>query len=464
LSETTSAPALPPRIRLDDALPRSLAVGRGSVLLLRGTCTGRPRRIDLTFAGKTYRTTLRRDETKADETWFWTYVPISAINEAASHEVTARITDVDGPSTVDVGAVRLMPVLEDEFEPPSLPATDEAGPLVVICMTTYNPPRELLQLQVDSIRGQTYRNWHCIVRDDASDEGAFAALQEVVGDDARFSVCRNSERLGFYNNFEACLNLVPPQAQFVTLADQDDRWHEDKLQALLDEFRPETTLAYSDMNIVDTESNLQATTFWESKPNGYDDLVSLILLNTVTGAASMFRRELLDLALPFPQKVGQPYHDHWLGCVALAAGEVRYIDRPLYDYVQHASNVIGHNTFPAGALKRYWTRLMKFVTSWLLSGSFRRERFALWQTVYLREVQRTHVIAQTLAQRLPRLRGHKRHAVRRLGAIDTSLVSFVWLPLRGLGVLRKPTPTLGTEYNFLRGLLWLNLRRWRRAK
>ena len=47
------------------------------------------------------------------------------------------------------------------------------------------------------------------------------------------------------------------------------------------------------------------------------------MINTVTGAASLFRRELLDVALPFPDVPGKPFHDHWLACVALAIGRSR---------------------------------------------------------------------------------------------------------------------------------------------
>ena len=71
-------------------------------------------------------------------------------------------------------------------------------------------------------------------------------------------------------------------------------------------------------------------------------MASLLVANTVTGAASLFRRELLDLALPFPPRHGTPYHDHWLAAVALASGRIAYVDRPLYDYVQHRDAALGH--------------------------------------------------------------------------------------------------------------------------
>ena len=39
----------------------------------------------------------------------------------------------------------------------------------------------------------------------------------------------------------------------------------------------------------------------------------------------------------------RPFHDHWLAVVAMARGEIAYVDEPLYDYVQHHDAVIGHS-------------------------------------------------------------------------------------------------------------------------
>ena len=56
----------------------------------------------------------------------------------------------------------------------------------------------------------------------------------------------------------------------------------------------------------------------------------------------MFRREVLDDALPFPPRLARAFHDHWIALVAMARGEFAYLDEPLYDYVQHERAVIGH--------------------------------------------------------------------------------------------------------------------------
>ena len=60
------------------------------------------------------------------------------------------------------------------------------------------------------------------------------------------------------------------------------------------------------------------------------------------------RREVVERALPFPEVPGEQYHDHWLGLVAMTLGDVAYVDRPLYDYVQHGGAALGHAAANAG--------------------------------------------------------------------------------------------------------------------
>ncbi len=68
------------------------------------------------------------------------------------------------------------------------------------------------------------------------------------------------------------------------------------------------------------------------------------MANSVTGAASLFPRRLLDYALPFPPRQFTHFHDHWVALTARSLGEIAFVDRPLYDYTQHGDAVIGHAT------------------------------------------------------------------------------------------------------------------------
>src|SRR5204862_5177411 len=127
----------------------------------------------------------------------------------------------------------------------------KGGPVIAISMATHRPPLELFKKQIESIRKQTHENWVCVISDDASGEERLEAMREILGEDPRFRLHLSGEQLGVYRNFERALELVPAEAEFVALSDQDDEWHPDKLQSLLEALGGGAQLAYSDMRIVE---------------------------------------------------------------------------------------------------------------------------------------------------------------------------------------------------------------------
>src|SRR2546430_16665785 len=132
--------------------------------------------------------------------------------------------------------------------------------------------------------------------------------------------------------------MAPPMVELVALADQDDRWYPDKLASLRAALG-EAQLVYSDQRLVSEEGQVLRESLWTGRQNDHRSLASLLVANSVPGASMLFRRRLLDVALPFPEAPGVPYHDHWLALVALCSGEISYVDRPLYDWIQHTAAV-----------------------------------------------------------------------------------------------------------------------------
>jgi glycosyltransferase involved in cell wall biosynthesis len=227
--------------------------------------------------------------------------------------------------------------------PPPTAAHEMLESVIAVCLATCEPPPELLAAQLRSLRAQAGVAWTCLVDDDASSPAGRAVLLEAVGADGRFDVVEHDDRVGAYRNFERCLARVPPGAEAVALCDQDDVWHPDKLATLSAALSaPGVTLAFSDVRVVATDGTLLSPTYWVGRDRGHDDLAALLATNVVTGAASLVRRDVLDVALPFPPELDGTFHDHWLACVALALGELAYVERPLMDYVQHEANVVGH--------------------------------------------------------------------------------------------------------------------------
>ena len=89
----------------------------------------------------------------------------------------------------------------------------------------------------------------------------------------------------------------------VALCDQDDRWHPEKL-AVLREAIGGAGLVYSDQRLVDADGRVLRDTLWHGRRNNHTDLTSMLVANTITGAAMMLRREVAELALPFPDTPG----------------------------------------------------------------------------------------------------------------------------------------------------------------
>lgn len=313
-------------------------------------------------------------------------------------------------------------------------------------MATFEPDPRLLEHQIGSIREQTHEDWVCLISDDGSSAERLEHLRALTDDDARFTLSVGAERLGFYANFERALGMMPAEAAFVALADQDDRWYPEKLAALLAGLG-RAQLVYSDMRIVGEQGAVVSETFWRGRRNNYTDLASLLLANTVTGAASLFRRDLLDLVLPFPEPVGDPFHDQWIAAVALAVGEIAYVDRPLYDYVQHGGAARGHE-----AAMRSWEagRLLD-----------RRDPKGTWGRVrahadrsYEINVRRIAQSARELEARAGgRMAPDKARAVRRLAGLDRSPTAVPWLARRSLRRLVGHNETMGIELSLLTAIL-----------
>ena len=274
---------------------------------------------------------------------FWTVLPIHPSPAPQELRLLATFTSgnslVSAHHTLSVAAAPPLPT------PSPLDAPLPTQPKICICMATFNPDPSAFRRQIASIRAQTHSHWSCLLQDDGSSPQNLEHIRAALANDPRFTLFTSSQNRGFYQNFEQALTRVPPDADLVALADQDDHWYPEKLATLRAAFTtPDTTLAYSDMRIVDEDGNLLSNTYWTTRKNNFTDIESLFFANTITGAASLFKAALLPHILPFPPKIGTAYHDWWIALCALSAGRIQYIPRPLHDYYQHPSNAAGWAT------------------------------------------------------------------------------------------------------------------------
>ena len=436
------------QVKLEHPLPPFLIVGQPTAVFCYGHCFHRHEPIlsfEIVASGRRHRPSAvgmpRRDlwhwlhvvkgddpEGRSYRSGFWSTVPIPSPAQPGSIELEAAVRTRRGEQRVPLGATEVVP-------PPARPWPEPPEPrTIAVCMATYDPDPALFSAQIDSLRAQTDERWICVISDDGTDLDRFERLLEKVGDDPRFAVSRAEKRVGPYLNFQRALTLAPSEAELIAPCDQDDRWYPDKL-ATLRAALGDAQLCYSDARLVTPEGRMLRETLWQGRRNDYRNLASLLVANTVPGASMLFHRQVAELALPFPNAPGAWYHDHWLALVALASGELAYVDRPLYDYVQHAGAVSGH--------------LVERKQAPGAAGS-RGLRSAYFGGFLPRQVQ-----AQTLLLRCaPELSARKRRALRWFIASASSPPAFAWLAGRPLRRLIGRDETLGGEFALVRGIVW----------
>jgi hypothetical protein len=219
--------------------------------------------------------------------------------------------------------------------PPRTPGAGETGAIV---LPAYRPDPALLRRQLESIRDQTVAAFVCVVGADG-DPAVGPLVRGVVGNDDRFRVIDFDRNVGLYRNVERLLAVVPPSASWVALSDQDDRWYPGKLEVLLPHLA-NNGLVLGQAAVVDRDGR----TCGSPTSRRHVALDLLVFENQITGSLCVFRRSLLDIALPFPpHHAPTQMHDHWLGVCAAATNGYEAVDVLVQDYVQHGANLVGEN-------------------------------------------------------------------------------------------------------------------------
>lgn len=220
-----------------------------------------------------------------------------------------------------------------------------------------------LREQIDSILRQTLPDVRLLLSDDASSDKTPEIEQEYAA--------RNPDRIRVFlrkepsggaarHFFLALRHFVEeengwpsekPDTRYFMFADQDDVWHPDKVEKTMAAMRKAEAasgagcpvLVHCDMRVTDETGHEIAPShmrYQQLSPKRCK-LNHLLVQNTVTGGAMMMNESLVRIVLSRPLPQHAVMHDFWIALVAAAFGKIVFLDKALYDYRQHAANVLG---------------------------------------------------------------------------------------------------------------------------
>lgn len=210
---------------------------------------------------------------------------------------------------------------------------------------------DFFRQQIQSLKGQAFTNWVCIISDESSDLAKSKEIKDLLREDQRFHFVQNQKQgRGVVYNFENALTHIPSDCDYVACCDQDDIWVPHKLEMLVSilQAQPKKSLVHTDLELIDEKNQTIRSSCWQAEKRDFSSpksLLSMVYRNRVTGCTTLFSRDLLEVALPFPPGLrGEYLHDQWLGCLALIFGQLIELPEKLVRYRQHGQNVVGAQT------------------------------------------------------------------------------------------------------------------------
>jgi len=200
---------------------------------------------------------------------------------------------------------------------------------ISVCLATYNG-ENFIEQQINSILSQLSDHDELIISDDNSLDNTCNIIKDI--DDTRIILIKNRHTHSPINNFENALNHA--KGDLIFLSDQDDIWLPNKVN-IMSHHLSKYNVVTSNCFIVDKELNIIADSFFQ-KGNMRNGFWRNLYDNHYLGCCMAFQREILDIILPFPQKIAM--HDIWIGLCSEVFFSSTFINDKLILYRRHGKN------------------------------------------------------------------------------------------------------------------------------
>ena len=224
-----------------------------------------------------------------------------------------------------------------EPDPAVAPRVDteaEERPLFSVLTPVHDPPLEILEQTIASVRDQTFADWElCLVDDGSGDPEVREALDRAAAD-PRIRVLRREEAGGISVATNAALELA--RGEYVALLDHDDVLVPDALAAVAAVLRqrPDTDMVYSDEELFGDDR----PTHTFAKPHWSPDLLRSQMYTCHLG---VYRRSLAEDVGGFRTEFDGSQDFDFALRVSERSARVVHIPRVLYRWRAHAGSTAG---------------------------------------------------------------------------------------------------------------------------
>ena len=234
-----------------------------------------------------------------------------------------------------------------------------------VVIAVYNGAAYLKE-QLESIIEQSRQPDFILIRDDGSNDESAALIEQFIQEYPETDIrLMQGENLGFRQNFRLLLESC--DADWVFLSDQDDRWHPERMERMLETIKahPEIGLLASSFEFMNQNSQV----YHVIQKNGWSNqnliprsihagslekisLDELIFHNYFQGCSMAASREIIQDYLS-SDNPDLP-HDWMLSLCAARKYSLFFLNEPLFDYRIHQDNTIG---LPQGSRFTLFQRL-----------------------------------------------------------------------------------------------------------
>lgn len=202
------------------------------------------------------------------------------------------------------------------------------APSVSVCLASYNGARHI-KSQIDSILIQLKPGDELLVSDDGSIDGTLDILRSY-GD--RLRLVSSLRAGGVVKNFERV--LAAARGDFVVLCDQDDIWLEKRIDLIRERLQSATTIM-SNGSVVNEDLQPVGQDVW-AFVKFHSGFFRTFVSTRYVGCCMAFRRELLEVALPFPSRI--QWHDWYLALVSELLFTCSHDSKVTILYRRHENN------------------------------------------------------------------------------------------------------------------------------